>query len=250
MVMARHWFDRQRTRVLRKMGDPFSRPPFPGFSPEAFEFLRGLKQNNNRDWFTARKETYETELKEPLSLLLTDGARRLEQNDLPLTAHPKDSRFRIHRDLRFTDDKTPYKTNIGGVFDRSGHRDKPGVVYLHVEPDNCFLAAGFYKPSVSYLRPVRERITAEPDQFLDLLGRMETRGLPVGSMEDTLTGMPKGFSDYRDAPIVSYLKWKHYVVNREYSEDALQSPDFIDEILRMTRDTLPLLKFVWETESV
>lgn len=122
MVVARHWFDRQRTRVLRKMGDPFSRPPFPGFSPEAFEFLRGLKQNNNRDWFTARKETYETELKEPLSLLLTDGARRLEQNDLPLTAHPKDSRFRIHRDLRFTDDKTPYKTNIGGVFDRSGHR--------------------------------------------------------------------------------------------------------------------------------
>lgn len=231
------------------MEAPFSQPPFPGFSTEAFDFLRGLKQNNNRDWFTARKETYETELKEPLSLLLADGARRLEQNDLPLTAHPKDSRFRIYRDLRFTDDKTPYKTNIGGVFDRSGHRDKPGVVYVHVEPSNCFIAAGFYKPSVSYLRPVRERIAKEPDQFLEVLGQMEARDLPVGSMGDTLTGMPKGFSEHRDAPIESYLKWKHYVVERNYPDEALQSPDFVDEIPRMTRDALPLLEFVWEAQS-
>ena len=230
------------------MAELLSHPPFPGFRPEAFQFLRALAENNDRDWFKARKETYETELKGPLELLLADGARRLADTDLPLTAHPQDSRFRIYRDMRFTDDKTPYKTHVSGVFDRSGHRDENGVLYVHVEPGDSFLAAGFYQPSVSYLRPVRERITAEPERFVALLDEMEDRGLPVHSMEDTLTGMPKEFSQYRDAPIAPYLKWKNYVVKRDYPDDALQSPNFATEIVRMARDVQPLLEFVWEVE--
>jgi uncharacterized protein (TIGR02453 family) len=230
------------------MEEPLSHPPFPGFRPEAFQFLRDLAANNDRDWFKARKETYEAELKDPMALLLADGARRLATMDLPLTAHPKDSRFRIYRDMRFTDDKTPYKTHVSGVFDRSGHRDENGVVYVHVEPGYSFLAAGFYQPSVSYLRPVRERMTAEPERFFDLLDTMEDRGLPVGSMDDTLTGMPKGFSAHRDAPIAPHLKWKNYVVKRDYPDPALQSPDFVEEIVRMAREARPLLEFVWEVE--
>ena len=230
------------------MEDLFSRPPFPGFRPEAFQFLHALADNNDRDWFKARKDTYEAELKEPLELLLADGARRLADTDLPLTAHPKESRFRIYRDMRFTDDKTPYKTHVSGVFDRSGHRDTNGVVYVHVEPGDSFLGAGFYQPSVSYLRPVRERLAAEPERFFELLDEMETRGLPVHSMENTLTGMPNGFSDSRDAPIAPYLKWKNYVVKRDYPDEALQSPDFAAEIVRMAEEVRPLLEFVWEVE--
>lgn len=230
------------------MEEPLSHPPFPGFRPEAFQFLRDLAANNDRDWFKARKETYEAELKDPMALLLADGARRLANTDLPLTAHPKDSRFRIYRDMRFTDDKTPYKTHVSGVFDRSGHRDENGVVYVHVEPGYSFLAAGFYQPSVSYLRPVRERMAAEPERFFDLLDTMEDRGLPVGSMDDTLTGMPKGFSAHRDASIAPYLKWKNYVVKRDYPDQAFQSPDFVEEIVRVAREARPLLEFVWEVE--
>ncbi|PSQ87345.1 MAG: DUF2461 domain-containing protein [Bacteroidetes bacterium QS_3_64_15] len=230
------------------MEEPLSHPPFPGFRAEAFQFLRALADNNDRDWFKARKETYEEELKAPLELLLADGARRLSNVDLPLTAHPKESRFRIYRDMRFTDDKTPYKTHVSGVFDRSGHRDENGVVYVHVEPADCFLGAGFYQPNVSYLRPVRERIAAEPERFFELLDAMEARDLPVHSMEDTLTGMPKGFSDYRDAPIAPYLKWTNYVVKRDCPDEALQFPNFVDEIVRMVREVRPLLEFVWEVE--
>jgi uncharacterized protein (TIGR02453 family) len=173
----------------------------------------------------------------------------LENEDLPLTARPKKSRFRIHRDVRFTEDKTPYKTNVGGVFDRTGEKAENGVVYVHVEPGNCFLAAGFYKPSVSYLRPVRQRMTEDPPRFYEMLGEMEEQGLPVDSMGDTLTGMPQGFSDYRDDEIASYLKWKHYLVRRPFADDALRSPEFAEEIVRMTRDALPLLEFVWEAEK-
>lgn len=231
------------------MTELLSRPPFPGFRPEAFQFLRALADNNDRDWFKARKDTYQAELKEPLELLLADGARRLADTDLPLTAHPTDSQFRIYRDMRFTDDETPYKTHVSGVFDRSGHRDTNGVVYVHVEPDYCFLGAGFYQPSVSYLRPVRERIATEPEQFFELLDEMEAQGLPVHSMEDTLTGMPKGFSDHRDAPIAPYLKWKNYVVKRDFPHEALQSPNFTAEIVRMAQDVRPLLEFIWEVEA-
>lgn len=223
-------------------------PPFPGFRDTAFAFLRRLADNNERDWFKARKETYEEEVKAPLELLLADGARRLEREGLPLTARPSTSRFRIHRDLRFTDDKTPYKTNVGGVFDRSGEKEANGVVYVHVEPDHCFLAAGFYKPSVSYLRPVRRRIAEQPEQFAEMLDTMKTHGLPVDSMDDTLTGMPQGFSDYRDDEGAPYLKWKHYLTRRSFPDEALQSPSFTDEIVRLTREALPLFQFVWETE--
>jgi uncharacterized protein (TIGR02453 family) len=226
-----------------------SPPPFPGFSEAAFAFLRGLAANNERDWFKARKDTYEEEVKAPLELLLADGARRLGRTDLPLTAHPKRSRFRIHRDLRFTDDKTPYKTNVGGVFDRSGEKEKNGVVYVHVEPDHCFLGAGFYKPSVSYLRPVRRRIAAQPERFYAVLETMEANGLPVNSMDDTLTGMPQGFSEYRDDEVAPYLKWKSYVTRRFFPDEALRSPSFAEEVVRMARDAEPLLSFVWEAES-
>lgn len=226
-----------------------SHPPFPGFREEAFQFLRDLAENNEREWFKARKKTYEEEVKAPLELLLADGARRLEANDLPLMAHPTRSRFRIHRDLRFTDDKTPYKTNVGGVFDRSGQKDENGVVYVHVEPGNCFLAAGFYKPSVSYLRPVRRRMAADPPRFFGVLDEMEERGLPVDSMDDTLTGMPQGFSDDQGNEIAPYLKWKHYLVRRSFSDEALQAPDFTEEVVQMTRDALPLLEFVWAAEG-
>ena len=225
-----------------------SRPPFPGFSDEAFAFLRSLAENNDRDWFKARKGDYERELKTPLQLLVGDGARRLSEAGLSLSGHPTASPFRIHRDMRFTDDKTPYKTNVGAVFDRSGQRDENGVVYVHVESGNCFLAAGFYQPSVSYLRPIRTRIVEQPDRFFALLETMADRGLPVESMKDTLTGMPKGFSDSRGDPVAPYLKWKHYVVRRNFADEALQTPDFVDEVVRIAHETQPLFKFIWEVE--
>jgi uncharacterized protein (TIGR02453 family) len=226
-----------------------SPPPFPGFRETAFEFLRALAENNEREWFKARKDTYEEAVKAPLELLLLDGARRLKRAGLPLTARPKQSRFRIHRDLRFTDDKTPYKTNVGGVFDRSGEKETNGVVYVHVEPGHCFLAAGFYKPSVSYLRPVRRRIAAQPERFHAMLDAMSDNGVPVNSMDDTLTGMPRGFSDHRDEEVASYLKWKNYVTRRFFPDEALRSPAFTEEVVRMARDAEPLLTFVWEAES-
>jgi uncharacterized protein (TIGR02453 family) len=228
------------------MSELLSHPPFPGFRDEAFAFLRELRENNRRDWFKPRKETYEDELKGPMECLVADVARRMADRDLPLTGDPRKSRFRIHRDLRFTDDKTPYKTNVGCIFDRSGEKGNRGVVYVHVEPENSFLAAGFYQPEVKYLKPVRERITDDPEGFFRLLDRLEERGLPVHSRGDTLTGMPRGFSDHRDTEIADVLRWKHYLVNREVAEADLKEPAFAETVADLAEDAMPLLRYVWQ----
>jgi uncharacterized protein (TIGR02453 family) len=224
-------------------------PPFPGFSDEALAFLRQLPANNNRDWFEARRSVYEDEVRFPLKLLIADVARRLEGTDLPLTGHPNTSRFRIYRDLRFTDDDRPYKTNVGAVFDRSGEKDADGVVYVHVEPGNSFLAGGFYQPSVSYLKPVREAMATDPEGFHQMLDTMEERGLAVNSMDDTLTGMPRGFSAYRDNPIASYLKWQHLVTRTHVADEALQTPDLAARVVEVAEACRPLLEYVWACEE-
>jgi len=120
---------------------------------------------------------------------------------------------------------------------------------VHVEPDACFLAAGFYHPEVKYLRPVRETIVDNPDGFERMLATMEERGLPVGPGGDMLTGMPRGFADHRDTPIADYLRWENYLIRRPLDDEALKQPAFTDEVLQMARASQPLLQYVWQAAS-
>ncbi len=224
-------------------------PPFPGFRDEGLAFLRDLRGNNNREWFEAHRSTYEDEVRTPLKCLVADVARRLWESDLPLTGHPNTSCFRIYRDLRFASGKPPYKTNVGAVFDRSGKKRSDGVVYVHVEPGASFVAAGFYRPSVAYLRPIRRAMVEDPERFFEMRATMEARGLPVTSLDETLKGMPQGFSAFRDEDVAPYLKWKHFVVERAYPDAALQRPDFAEEVVRMAKASRPLLEYVWRLEA-
>nr|WP_243665199.1 TIGR02453 family protein [Rhodothermus marinus] len=97
-------------------------PPFPGFRPEALDFLRALKQHNRRDWFRPRKAIYEDEVRWPMQCLVADVGRELIRRGLPLRGDPEQGLFRIYRDTRFSKDKRPYKTHIGAVLSRTGSR--------------------------------------------------------------------------------------------------------------------------------
>lgn len=224
-------------------------PPFPGFPEEGLEFLRRLPENNDRDWFEARRTVYEDKVRFPLKSLIADVARRMKDVDLPLTGHPTSSRFRIYRDLRFTDDPRPYKENVGALFDRSGEKETEGAVYVHVEPGACFLGIGFYRPSVSYLKPVREKMATAPDAFYRMLGEMEERYLPVTNMNDQLTGMPRGFSAYREQKIASHLKWESLVVRRSVDDAVLLASSFAEKIIEFAQASRPLLEYVWDAEE-
>src|SRR5690606_4538295 len=149
------------------------RPDFEGFGPAAFKFLRGLKRNNERAWFQARKDIYERELRFPMECLVASFG---PHDRLPVRGDPKRAVFRIHRDVRFSNDKRPYKTHIGAVLSRSGGRGDPGVVYIHIEPGGCFVGAGFYRPDPAFLTAWRQEMVREPEAFLAIARKLARPG--------------------------------------------------------------------------
>ncbi|MFQ5570598.1 MAG: DUF2461 domain-containing protein [Rhodothermales bacterium] len=221
-------------------------PPFPGFRPEAFAFLRQLSHNNSRDWFKPRKERYDDEVLWPLQCLVADAARQASVSDLPLTGDPKRSIFRIYRDTRFSKNKQPYKTHAGAILSPTGSRKEQGVVYIHVEPGASFLGAGFWRPETSLLRAWRAHMALEPSRFLAMVRALEERGLPLETTGDALKRMPRGYEDLADSDLADYLRWKSFLVRRSVSDDALQSTDFTQVVLQMAQDTLPLLEYGWQ----
>ena len=165
---------------------------------------------------------------------------------VPLTGSPKKSPFRIYRDTRFSKNKAPYKTHLGLVLSRDGNKDSPGALYVHVEPDHCFLAAGFWRPEGPLLRLWRERIANAPEAWLALVADLEADGLSLGTgPSDTLKRMPRGFEALADSPAADYLRWKGTVASRDVPPEAVMSPSFADDVVAFARDALPLLAWGW-----
>ncbi|ARA93256.1 TIGR02453 family protein [Rhodothermaceae bacterium RA] len=219
-------------------------PPFPGFRDAAFDLLRGLKQHNRRDWFQPRKQVFKDEVEWPLQCLVVDAAREAQRRHLPLAGDPARSLFRIYRDIRFSRNKQPYKTHAGAVLSRSGERNDPGVVYIHVEPGASFLAAGFWRPPMALLRPWRLRITDDPAGFRQVLAALEDRGLTLDP-GTPLTRMPRGFEAYAGTEIAPLLQWTSFTVSRPVADEALRTPAFTQDVVRLAQDALPLLSYGW-----
>ena len=125
--------------------------PSPGSAPETLQFFHELAKNNDREWFEQHKAVYENEVKQPMAALITALAEELARRGLPLTGDPKRSMFRIHRDVRFSNDKSPYKTQAGAVLSRDGTKDFQGLLYIHISPEGSFTASGFYHPDAGQL---------------------------------------------------------------------------------------------------
>jgi len=224
-------------------------PPFPGFRGEAFDFLRELAANNRRDWFKPRKQVFEDEVQWPLRCLVVDVARRAASEGLPLRADPARSLFRIYRDTRFSSNKDPYKTACGAVISRTGtHRD-PGAVYVHVEPGSCFLAAGFWRPEASLLRKWRRKMVAEPESFLGALASLRARGLDLDAHDDSLKRLPRGFENVDDEELLPCLRLRSFTVSTEVDDARLARPEFAEEVLRFSRDVMPLLEWGWRVQD-
>jgi uncharacterized protein (TIGR02453 family) len=227
---------------------PVSFPPFPGFRPEAFEFLRGLKANNDRDWFNARKSVYEDELLWPMRCLVAEAGEEARRRGLPLTADPQKAVFRIYRDTRFSKDKTPYKVHVGAVLSRSGGRSaESGVLYIHLEPGACFVGGGFWHPDPKAVRRWRERMAADPDGFLDVASRLEEAGLQFERSEQ-LKRLPRGFESYADGPLADYLRLQNFAGWRDVPDEAFTDPAFTETVVNTARDLMPLLEYGWALE--
>ena len=208
----------------------------PYFSADLFDFLTRLKRNNRREWFQKNKEKYEAVIKEPSVRFVLDAAEPLHSISSHLRCDPKSSLFRIYRDVRFSNDKRPYKTHIGIHFS-AGAKDAhaPGF-YLHLEPGGCFVCAGIWQPDRIPLLKIREAIMARSDDW-----KKATRGLTL-SEEDKLSRPPRGFPC--DHPLLEDLKRKSFIALIDLSEDQICGPRFMKEFTACAKRLTPVVTFL------
>jgi uncharacterized protein (TIGR02453 family) len=192
---------------------------FNGYSKTGINFLNDLSHNNNRDWFNEHKHLYENDLKAPSLSLINEMATRFASLGLPYIADSSVSMFRIYRDIRFSKNKDPYKTNIGLLFPYAPVKvDARPVMhpclYFHLSNEETFIAGGIHMPSPQDLRLIRQHISDNYDEFLDIISDSEFKD-EFGSvlMDNTLAKVPKGFTP--DNPAAQYLRLKEYTVVKD-----------------------------------
>src|ERR1700753_1163348 len=141
----------------------------------------------------------------PFGDLVQDLAATLAKAAVQLKGDRKSALFRIHRDVRFAKNKSPYKTNAGGVLTRSGGKNDPGLLYFHLAPEGCFVAAGFYDPQPEELARPRAAIVRTPAAWTAVTGALGKAGLKL-SEEYAMKRAPRGFENVTDPAIAAALR--------------------------------------------
>lgn len=221
---------------------------FEGYSPEAFRFLKQLKRNNRREWFQPRKEDYERLLVHPTRSLVAELGDRLKGAVPGVRFDPKRAVFRIYRDVRFSSDKSPYKTHVAAQMSypsKEGAASRPGF-YFHVEPGEVFVGGGLYMPSAEQLKRLRLRIDRHPESLRSILKSSALRKHFGQLQGEKLTRAPKGWLP--DHPHLDLLRQKQFFVGAEFDEATAQKKSFVDLVARHFKAAAPLLQ--WLDESV
>lgn len=219
---------------------------FYGFSAQGLKFLRDLKKNNDRAWFAPRKELYERECLEPLRALTIALGVALRKAKIPIEPDPTRVGFRIYRDVRFSRDKSPYKTNLGTYLPYRGMRGAPGGLYVHIAPKASFVAAAFYQLDREPLQRWREAMAANPRRFQAVVRALERNHIALGEREDALKRMPRGFEALGESAIAPYFKLSSFIVSRQLSDDDVTGRGLVAESVGLTKQAKPLLEYGWD----
>jgi uncharacterized protein (TIGR02453 family) len=219
------------------------------FSPASLRFFRQLARHNEKQWFEANRTTYEDEVRAPMRELIEEMDVRFKRFAPEIGGDPKRSMFRINRDIRFSADKSPYKTNAGCWFH---HRSASGRVggeanegsagfYFHLQPDKSFVGAGLWMPPRPQLNRLRESIAEHPDTFIDM-----TRALPkrFGGLNDegALKRMPRGYSE--DHPAAKWLRYQSFTSGRALTDAQVTSAKLPAVLAREFEGLLPLVRWL------
>ncbi len=218
---------------------------FTGFSPHALKFLRDLKKNNDRAWFGARKEIFERECLAPLRALTVDLASALRKARIPIDADPSRVGFRIYRDVRFSRDKSPYKTNLGTYLPYRGVRGAPGGLYVHIAPKESFVVAGFYQLDKEPLQRWREAMASDPKRFQSVLRALQRNGLALSEEHEALKRMPRGFDAMAESPIARHFKTNTFMVSEVLADADVTGTGLIDKSIALVKRAKPLLVYGW-----
>ncbi len=207
------------------------------------QFLRQLEKNNNREWFQSNRKAYETARVNVLEVIaaVLDG---MSAFDPGLAAvEPASTLFRINRDVRFSNDKSPYKTNFGAVLSSGGKKSPQAGYYLHLEAgSNSIAGGGVWMPDKDRLAAIRQEIDYNLKEFESILEAKNFKKYFGELSDEKLKTRPKGYA--ADHPGLEHLKQKSYVAFRGFSEAELQDKKFEKEVVRTMEALLPLNEFL------
>jgi uncharacterized protein (TIGR02453 family) len=217
---------------------------FDGFGPEALPFFKALGFHQSKEWFDENRATYESQIKNPFGDLVEDLAAAFDKAGIPLKGDRKASLFRLNRDTRFSKDKSHYKTHAGAVLTRGGAKNDKGLFYIHVAPDGCFVAAGFYYPEPDDLGRLRRAIVRAPKEYEKALAALKKAKLEL-SDEDSLTRAPRGFETVAEPKIAAAIRRKSFICSRPIDAARIVSPALVGDLATFGKQALPLLQWGW-----
>ncbi len=192
-------------------------------SKELFQFLKDLKQNNTREWFNNHKPIFQHHQKEVKVFYQAVEDRLLQTDQIE-----KHKVFRIYRDVRFSKDKTPYKTRFAGYFIRAT-KELRGGYYLNIEPGNCIVGGGFYGPEPDDLKRIRKEFEQDDSEMRAILNDPTFKSIFGGLQGEEVKSAPRGFDPAH--PAIDLIRKKQFYVFRKFTDKEVQSPNFIEEVM-------------------
>lgn len=259
-ALRREWAIKRLSRkekehfVMSRQSSPAGRAAatsgFPGFRPAALRFLKQLARNNRKEWFEEHRASYEGELREPMKALVEEVDVRLAAFAPEITGDPRRSMFRIHRDVRFSRDKSPYKTHAACWFYHmdagrgvGGEAEGGAGFYFHLEPGRFLIGAGIWMPPRATLAKIRdglgddltsfERILLDP-RFRRRYGSLDTEGM--------LTRLPRGFGETH--PAARWLRYQSFTVGRSLGAKEALSPRLAATLARDFEALTPFVRWL------
>lgn len=206
-------------------------------------FLKKLKINNNKVWFEENRKNYEL-AKADMENLVQQVIGALTALDIrygELTA--KQCMFRINRDVRFSKDKSPYKTNLGAGFSLGGKKSTGAGLYLHIEPEHSFIGGGLWMPPADALKTIRQEIDYQANDFLQIIENKNFKKLFGGLSEaETLKNAPKGYEN--DHPMLRYLRLKSFVATHPLKDSEVLDKNNLQTIMENVKYLSPLIAFI------
>jgi uncharacterized protein (TIGR02453 family) len=212
-------------------------------SPATFDFLRRLKENNNRPWFNDHKAEYEQARGEMIAFA-EELMLRLARHDELEPSTGKKILFRIYRDVRFSKDKSPYKTHFSGSFIRAT-KWRRGGYYFHIQPGGCFLGGGFWGPNAADLKRIRQEIAIDAAPLRKIIAApnfINTFGSLGG---DQLRTAPRGYP--KDHPNIDLLRYKQFLLSKDFTDQEAMTEGFVDKLDEGFQYMRPFFDFMSDT---
>jgi uncharacterized protein (TIGR02453 family) len=208
----------------------------------ALKFLRALKENNDREWFNSNKEWFQ-QSSEMFKIFINHLIAGINEFDeFTGTVDSKDCIFRIYRDVRFSHNKEPYKTNFGAYITRGGRKGIYAGYYFHLQPEESFLSGGIYMAAPDIMKQIREDIDLYSDEFLAIVNEKKFAKTFSFFENEKLSRVPQGFD--KNSPMAEYLKFKHITPYKMLSDKEICSSNLLSNALDTYKTLKPLNDFL------